>query len=163
MALHAGAAPAASSGATDVSVSATDATDGGQEVADATDTAITWATEAYDTNAMFTAGGSNFTVAAGQDGKYLVTGALHVAASAAGSGKFVYISLRVGVLTRAMMAKVTLNGEVLVIPFAYEGSFSAADAINVAVRQTSGGALDVGGDQYAGGGLKSYISIRKTA
>lgn len=49
------------------------------------DVAIAWTTEDYDTGSQFTAGGSQFTVPTGGDGRYLVTAQLNYPANGTGA------------------------------------------------------------------------------
>lgn len=113
-----------------------------QSIATATDTAITFPTEVYDTDALFTAAGSTFTVPAGFDGLWLVV--FHVVWSGNGVGQREAYVQPTGntdyfdsVIDAAAAASTT--HQVVV------GVFNdvATDTIEGRVSQTSGGALNV--------------------
>lgn len=114
-----------------------------QATVTATYLTLTFDTEIFDTETMHSTGTNpeRITIPTGATGRYLVTGTAEFASNATGYRE---VLLRINGTTssgRQMMPAV--NGAVTVVEATALLQLSAADYVEMRVRQSSGGALDV--------------------
>jgi hypothetical protein len=115
-----------------------------QSIPDNTITAITWNAETYDTNSMHTGGSSQLVFPTG--GIYIITANVQWASNATGFRRLRLVKNGVDVL--AFDSRSAVSGGNTEQNLSTTASFAANDYIELAVVQTSGGALDVNFANY---------------
>jgi hypothetical protein len=132
---------------------------GDQTISNATDTAITFDSEFFDTDALHSTSTntSRLTVPTGKGGKYLICGTVGFAPNATGSrGIRVYKNGSV-ISYATVLQTVTVASNGSFVPFSIVTQLSAADYIEIFAYQSSGISLSVTGTSSQTSVQMSYL------
>ena len=128
-----------------------------QSIDSDTDTAITFNSEDYDTDAFHntSTNTSRFTIPSGKGGKYLLSGAVSWAASSSGTFRVVKIYKNGSIFNQVVQFQGTNDGTIQ--PFACVYDLIATDYLEVFARQNTGGGLAVQGGVQQTRAQVSYL------
>jgi hypothetical protein len=137
-----------------------------QTIATGTDTFVTWPTESYDTDGMFTAGSDTITIQTA--GLYIVTCSITFVVNATG---FRVVNLYKSPSSATNFAVVFANswhgtagaGLGTTVHCSGVTTFAAGDTVKVGVAQSSGGNLDVGNASFSDSNHVSVTWIGRTS
>ena len=121
------------------------------------DTAITFNSEDYDTDAFHdtSTNTSRFTIPSGKGGKYLLSGAVSWGSSNSGTYRVVKIYKNGSIFNQVVQFQGTNDGTIQ--PFAFVYSLVATDYLEVFCRQNTGGGLAVQGGVQQTRAQVSYL------